>query len=102
VSEDKAKPMGSGVFSIGAGVSFLVLFIGSYVFDLRKLDPYKLFQVWLLFAASILTIWGIVRVAKVRKAETRRWEVGQPTLNLVVGVIAATAAILAFVLQRGA
>jgi Kef-type K+ transport system membrane component KefB len=100
MSDGKPKPIGSGFFSLAAGVIFLLLFIGSYLYDLRKIDPYKLFQYWLLFASAILTIWGIRRVAKVWKEEYR-WEVGQPTLNFVVGVIAATVAIFTLIVQHG-
>lgn len=102
MSDDKPKPIGSGVFSLAGGVAFLVLLAGSLWFDLRKVDPYVVFQCWLLFAAAILIIWGCVRIAKVRREKPLRWEVGQSTLNFVVGVIAATAAIFAFVSLRGA
>src|SRR2546422_5475425 len=97
--EDKPKPIGSGVFSFAAGTLCLLLFIGSYLFDLRKIDPYTMFQYWLFLASMILIIWGFVRIRKVWREE-RRWEVGQSTLNFVVGVIAATAAIFAFVVER--
>lgn len=102
MSDEKAKPIGSGVFSLAAGVSFLLLLAGSLWFDLRRVDPYVVFQCWLLFAAAILIIRGCFRIAKVRKEKPLRWEVGQSTLNFVVGVIAATAAIFAFVAQRAA
>lgn len=104
MSEKEPKPIGSGCFSFAAGVAFLLLFIGSYVLDLRKVDRYEMFQYWLLFAAIILIIWGSVRVAKVQKVipdKWEKWEVGQSTLTFVVGVIAATVAIFAFVLGRG-
>jgi hypothetical protein len=99
--ESKPKPMGSGFFSLVAGVAFLALLVSSYLFDLKKTNPYEIFRCWLLFAAGILTVWGGRRVAKVWKAKPRRWEVGQPTLNFVVGVIAATAAIFTLVVERG-
>ena len=101
MSEKESKPIGSGWFSLAAGLAFFLLLIGSYLFDLKKINPYVIFQCWLLFSAAILTIWGGVRVAKVWKAQPRRWEVGQSTLNFVVGVIAATAAIFALVVERG-
>ena len=101
MSDGKPKPMGSGVFSLGGGVAFLFLLAGSLWFDLRSVDPYVVFQCWLLFAAAVLIIWGCVRIAKVHKEKPRRWEVGQSTLNFVVGVIAATAAFFALVSQGG-
>lgn len=102
MSDDKTKPkpIGSGVFSLAGGVAFLFLLAGSLWFDLRKIDPYVVFQYWLLFAAAILIVWGCVRIAKVRKKQPRNWEIGQSTLNFVVGVIAATAAFFAFLSQR--
>jgi uncharacterized membrane protein YfcA len=100
MSEKESKPLGSGCFSLAAGIAFLLLFVGSYLFDLKKVNPYQILQCWLVFAAAILTIWGGVRVAKARKAQPRRWEVGQSTLNFVVGVIAATAAIFTLVVER--
>ena len=104
------KPIGSGVFSFAVGIAFILLFICSFLFDLRKVDPHELFQSWLLFAAAILSIWGSVRIIKVLKKRKMlkeekliedfplrlRWEIGQSTLNFVVGVIAATVAIFAF------
>jgi hypothetical protein len=101
MSDEKPKPIGSGFFSLAAGVAFLFLLVGSFCFDLRKVDPYVIFQYWLFFAAAILVIWGCVRIAKVHR-EPLRWEVGQSTLNFVVGVIAATVAIFTFVVPHGA
>jgi hypothetical protein len=102
----EAKPIGSGIFSASFGVGFFVLLITSCWFDLRRVDPYKIFQLWLFFAATILTVWGFVRIAKVLGTGSAatghsRLEIGQPTLNFVVGVIAATVAIFALVVQRG-
>lgn len=101
MSDEKTKPVGSGLFSLAVGIAFLFLLVGSFCSNLRKIDPYEIFQYWLFFASTILIIWGSVRIAKVHK-EPPRWEVGQSTLNFVVGIIAATAAIFALVVQRGA
>ena len=114
--QKKIKPIGSGIFSSGVGVVFVLVFICSIRFNLRKVDPYKLFQSWLLFAAAILTIWGSFRIIKVIKNRKKlkkgklleddplklRWEIGQSTLNFVVGVIAATVAIFALLHNLGA
>jgi hypothetical protein len=66
MSDEKPKPIGSGFFSLAAGVAFLFLLVGSFCFDLRKVDPYVIFQYWLFFAAAILIIWGCVRIANAR------------------------------------
>jgi hypothetical protein len=92
------KPIGSGFFTIAAGVAFLLLFICSLRYDLKTIDLYVVFRYWLLFAATILIIWGSERVFKVRSDTPRRWwKIGKSTFMFVVGVITATFAIFAFV-----
>lgn len=90
-----SKPRGSGYFSLTAGLGFLAAFIASFLIDRVSLDPYVAFQGWLIFAAAILIGWGIRRIW----TGDERWTVGQATLNFVVGVIAATVALLALVVQ---
>ncbi len=94
----QTKPIGSGFFAIAAGVAFLLRFICSLLYDLKTIDLYVVFQCWLLFAATILTIWGSDRVFKVRSDKPRRWwKIGKSTFMFVVGAITATFAIFAFV-----
>jgi hypothetical protein len=89
------KPKGSGWFAAGAGVIFLVIFICSMKWDLSKIPPYLLFQVWLLLATIILSGWGIRRIQTGRPS----WSVGQTTITFVVTIIGVTLAILAIVVS---
>lgn len=84
------RPKGSGYFALIFGVLFVGVLYASFAFDLRKLDPYTLFQAWLGFAAATLITWGGFRVMVGDKG----WQVGQATINFVVGIIGAAIAIL--------
>ena len=81
---------------MGFGVLFFIALYSSFVFDLRSLSPYVIFQAWLSFAGAILVVWGVVRVLTGAKG----WRIGQPTINFVVGIIGATIALLALVKQK--
>jgi len=88
------KPKGSGCFALAAGVAFLSLFVASIWFNLSTVSPYVAFQVWLIFAGAVMLGWGGHRV---RTGERGDWRVGQPTINFVVGVLAATIGLFALV-----
>jgi hypothetical protein len=88
------KPVGSGYFALVSGVLFLFAFIGSFFIDRAKLDPYVALQVWLVFSAAILVVWGGVRV---RTGNGSDYRIGQETLNFVVAIAAATFAIIALI-----
>ena len=88
------KPIGSGYFALICGLLFFVALVASFFVDRTTVDPYVAFQVWLVFAALILCIWGAVRV---RTGNSKDYRIGQETLNFVVGVVAATFAILALI-----
>jgi len=90
------KPKGSGWFAAGTGAIFLITFIFLLFYDPKDIDPRILFMGWLLFATVILLIWGINRIKKGRDD----WTVGQSTINFVVGIIAATIAILTIFLEK--
>ena len=89
------KPKGSGYFSLFVGIVFALALIGSFVVDLRTISPYWFFRSWLVFASTILVIWGVRRI----KSGRNDWTVGQSTLNFVVGVVGATVAIFALITQ---
>jgi hypothetical protein len=89
------KPKGSGWFSAGAGVLFLVVFFCSFKWDLSKIPPYLLFRAWLVIAGAILFVWGIRRI----KTGAKDWTIGQSTINLVIAMLGATFAILAIVMS---
>jgi hypothetical protein len=93
---EKGRPAGSGYLALAAGIVFAAVFASSFVWDLKTFDPHTLFQIWLLFAATVLLSWGGMRI---RTGKGGDWRVGQPTLNFVVGLIAVTIALLA--LTRG-
>jgi len=77
-------------------VLFLLAFILSFFYDVRKFPPEAMLKAWLVFAGSILLIWGIVRIKNGRPEIT----IGQDTINFVVTIIGATLAILAIILQK--
>ncbi len=60
---------------------------------LATLSPY-VFRTWLAFAALILVVWGAKRI---QTGDRRNRRIGQGTLNFVVGIVAATATLLALV-----
>lgn len=92
----EARPKGSGYFSLGVGIFFLFVLLASLDVDLRTVSTEWLLRFWLVFAATILVVWGVRRIATGRDD----WTVGQSTLNFVVGVVGATVAIFAIVVQQ--
>jgi hypothetical protein len=90
------KPKGSGWFAATAGAIFLIVFILLLFFDPKDIDPRILFKGWLIFAATILLVWGINRIKKGRD----EWTVGQDTINFVVAIIGATIAILTILIDK--
>ena len=89
----KRRPKGSGWFSVGSGVIFLVVFICSFKWDLSTIPPYLLFKVWLLIATAILLAWGTRRI----RTGKDDWTIGQNTINFVIAIVGATLTILAIV-----
>lgn len=87
-------PVGSGYFAIGAGALFALVFVGSFVVDLAQINPYRLFQTWVLVAAGMLVWWGSRRVAT---GDRRDRHIGQDTFNFVVAIVGVTFALLALV-----
>jgi O-antigen/teichoic acid export membrane protein len=87
------KPLGSGIFSLIVGLAFVAFFI--FFPDVKKIDPDIAFKMWVGFAAILMTGWGIARIWKT--SDRRFFRVGQPTINMMVGIAAATFAILAIV-----
>ena len=83
-----AKPKGSGYFAAVVGAVFL----GVLVFvDVTKITREWVLRGWFLFAATVLIGWGVNRAA----TGANDWTVGQDTINFVVAIVGATAAILA-------
>jgi hypothetical protein len=91
-------PRGSGVFSVAAGICFVIVFVVSTITDLLTIDPYRVFQAWLMLAAVILGGWGADRIARGDKS----WRIGQDTINFVIGITAVTFALLTLVSERKA
>jgi hypothetical protein len=86
------KPLGSGIFSLIIGVAFVALLI--FFPDVKKIDRDIAFKMWVAFAALLMAVWGIVRIYT---TSDRSLRIGQPIINMVVGIVAATFAILAVV-----
>ena len=84
------QPKGSGYFSLCFGFLFLGTFIISFIYDFSTLNPYLIFQIWLLFTSIILLTWGVSRI----KNGENNWHIGQPTINFTVGIIGVTIALL--------
>jgi hypothetical protein len=87
----QGKPRGSGYFAMGWGVVFFLLIIGSFFVRVDELSPDWIMRVWFLLVGVILILWGINRVKTGRDDRT----IGQNTINLVIGIVGATIALLA-------
>ena len=86
------KPKGSGYFAVICGSLFLLAFIGSFWRTIANISPEWIMRMWLMFVAAILLWWGINRIQKGRPDRT----VGQHTIDLIIGIVAATFALLSF------
>ena len=84
------KPSGSGYFAAICGGLFVVAFIGSFFVSVDRLSPEWIVRAWLLFVAAVLSWWGVNRILTGKADRT----VGQDTINLVIGVVGATVALL--------
>lgn len=92
------RPKGSGALSLGAGLGFVAIFIWSLFEDFSTVDPYVLFQAWLVIGGVIMIWWGAQRLAHA----DQNWRVGQDTINFVVGITAVTLALLTLVSEKRA
>lgn len=99
------KPFGSGVFALICGIIFVLvgLIIVLCGYDVSKLDPSTILNIWLFSGGVILIGWGVQRIRKWRTPKTRKltknWDVGQNTINFTMGFVAATIAILALLIK---
>jgi hypothetical protein len=84
------KPKGSGYFAALCGGIFFAAFLGSFWVTLDQLSPEWIMRAWFLFVGGILTWWGARRIQTGRPDPT----VGQDTINLVIGLVAASVALL--------
>jgi hypothetical protein len=84
------KPRGSGYFAALCGALFGVAFVGSFFRSISEVTPEAIMRAWLLFITVVLLWWGINRIQTGRPDRT----VGQDTINLVVGLVGATVALL--------
>jgi hypothetical protein len=93
--------MGSGLFAAFVGVVFLAALIVSFSTGLHfdQIPPLEIVRAWFCFVAAVLIFWGVNRVLKAnKKADDRKnLTVGQETINLVIGIVAATFALLELV-----
>jgi|ERR1700677_2539305 len=84
----KEKPVGSGWFCIICGLGS---FMGFFFVHVSQFSPDRILQVWFIFVAVVLLWWGFVRVTN-KKFENL--QIGQETINSVIGIMAATFALL--------
>ena len=91
-----SRPRGSGLFAAAFGVLFLAAFIVSFFPGLHfdKIPPVDILRVWLVFIAAVLIGWGVNRVVK---TDDKGLNVGQDTIAFVIGIVAATLALLELV-----
>ena len=90
-----SRPRGSGLFATTIGILFLVALGGSFFgFELNKIPPVDILRVWFAFIAVVLIGWGLNRVLK---TDDKSLTVGQDTINFVIGIVAATLALLELV-----
>jgi hypothetical protein len=86
------KPTGSGYFALTSGVVFLGAFAGSFAVSVKDLSPDSIARAWFLVVAAVLIWWGGNRIRTGRSDRT----VGQDTINLVLGIVGVTIALLGF------
>ena len=85
------KPIGSGIFAAVVGLAF---FCSVLIWpEVLSIDPKTALKMWMYFSGLMLIIWGIVRIVTANSKTDFR--IGQSTINMVIGVIAATFAIMA-------
>jgi hypothetical protein len=90
-----ASPKGSGYFAALFGILFFLSFIASLLLDIYKISPRYIFSIWLLLSSIVLFGWGFNRI----KTGDDRRQVGQDTINFVLGFVAVTLAILSIILK---
>ena len=97
--KEKDKPIGSGYFSLLIGAVFLIFAIFALIYRIEiPRDPRLVLNVWIIVAGLIMMMWGIKRIVK----STRRkdYDVGQPTINMVVALTAVAFTIWAVIAAK--
>lgn len=92
------KPAGSGWFSLSIGITFILMALtvwctGKSPQELVK--PERVLVIWMIVAGLIMATWGIVR--SLSTTAKKDYRIGQETINMCVGIIAATFAIWAII-----
>lgn len=94
-------PIGSGRFARNVGLVFILAGIGVVALDRLKipLRPVYILGGWLLACGLIAIRWGTRRIEVALKSEKYRVDstIGQQTINMIVGMVAATFVIAAIV-----
>jgi hypothetical protein len=101
-------PKGSGIFAAFFGLVFVALAIiwilavrgyaawAKLTVDWLKIHPDWILIVWLWIIGGSLSYWGLHRVFRDRGAEDKGFgKVGQETIAIVLGILAATLALFA-------
>ena len=95
---ESTKPQGSGWFSLGVGVIFImaavIYFVTPITFHAKDVLP-----AWLIVSGSILIGWGTSRVYNVRFKKNTVF-VGQDTINMVTAILAITFTIAAIIITK--
>ena len=97
---DSGKPIGSGKFSRNVGVAFILAGALVVLLDYLKvpLKPVYILGVWLVAAGAIAIRWGMQRIEERTNPEyDKDKRIGQETINMIVGMVAATFVIAAIV-----
>jgi hypothetical protein len=74
-----------------------IVFVAGIVLwpDILKASPEMVLKAWIIVSGAFLIIWGAIRIVSTTKKTDLR--IGQPTINMTVGIMAVTAAIFAIV-----
>jgi uncharacterized membrane protein YidH (DUF202 family) len=96
-------PIGSGKFARNVGMTFIAAGIGVVALDYLRvpLRPVYLLGAWLVACGLIAIRWGTRRIQVAMASDKYRDDptIGQQTINMLVGMVAATFVIAALVFK---
>ncbi len=94
-----SRPKGSGLFVTVVGVTFMAAAFWGRVngFNFYSYYSDEILTYWLFFVGAVAVYWGIFRLA-VGTGGKEWFVVGQKTLAFVIGLVAATFALVALLI----
>jgi hypothetical protein len=90
------KPIGSGWFTVVFAGVYAIAAVLFRHHMIPHLTRDVAMPIWCAIVTAILFYWGIGRILS-KDGNPPPWAVGQETINCVVGVVAATLALMALI-----